>query len=59
MLARFVLYSALAVLGFRWVTRLRWREFGRRVDRLVNAILIALVIVYSGQLVWWLVFGKG
>ncbi len=56
--SRFLLYSVVAVLLLRTVLRLRFRDLGKRVDRLVNAILLALVVVYSGYLLYWLLAGR-
>jgi hypothetical protein len=55
-LSRLVLYALLLVLGVKAFFRVKWREIGRRLDRLVNVTLIAIAIVYSLQLLWWLVF---
>ncbi|MFZ5895833.1 MAG: hypothetical protein ACOY0T_32550 [Myxococcota bacterium] len=52
MLSRFVLYSALLLLAFKLLVRVRWRELGRRIDRVVNAMLIAIALVYSAELAY-------
>lgn len=55
MLSRFVLYAALLLLGWKILARLRFRELGRKLDRVVNATLVAIVVVYSVELVYlWL-----
>jgi hypothetical protein len=51
-LSRFVLYAALLLLAFKLLVRVRFRELGRRIDRLVNAALVAIVVVYSIELLW-------
>lgn len=55
MLSRFVLYAALLLLAWKLLVRVRFRELGRRLDRIVNATLIAIVLVYSAELLYlWL-----
>lgn len=55
MLSRFVLYAALLLLGWKLLARVRFRELGQRLDKVVNATLIAIVVVYSVELVYlWL-----
>jgi hypothetical protein len=56
--ARILLYTAVILLLVRAVLRIRWRELARRLDRVINATLIALVLVYSGTLIWWFMSGK-
>ena len=52
------LFAALVLAGLKLFFPGKWREFGRRFNRTINAILIAIVVVYSGQIVWWLVQGR-
>ena len=54
MLSRFVLYAALLLLAFKLLVRVRFRELGRRIDRAVNATLIAIALLYSIELLWML-----
>ncbi|HET9932418.1 MAG TPA: hypothetical protein VFQ35_17055 [Polyangiaceae bacterium] len=55
MLSRFVLYAALLLLGWKLLARVRFRELGRRLDKIVNATLVAIVVVYSAELLYiWL-----
>ena len=56
--ARILLYTAFILLLTRAVLRIRWRELAKRLDRLINATLIALVLVYSGTLIWWFMSGR-
>jgi hypothetical protein len=57
-LSRTLLFGALALVAVKLFFPGKWRGLGRRVDRLVNAILIAIAVVYSAQLAWWLVQGR-
>jgi hypothetical protein len=57
-LSKILLFSALALALLKFVFRFKFRELGPRIDRLVNALLIAIVLVYSGQIVWWIVQGR-
>lgn len=53
MLSKAILFGALAIAATKLFFPGKWRELGRRVDRTVNAILIAIAVVYVGQLLWW------
>lgn len=53
MLARVIFLSAAALLALRIFAPQRLRAFGKQVDRVVNATLIALGIVYSVQIALW------
>lgn len=53
-----MLYTAVILFLVRAVLRIRWRELARRLDRVINATLIALVLVYSGTLIWYFMSGK-
>jgi len=53
-LLRTLLLGALALAATKLFFPGKWRELGQRTNRLVNAILIAIVLVYAGQLVWLL-----
>jgi hypothetical protein len=57
-LSKTILFGALALVTALVAAKLffpsKWRELGRRVDRTVNAVLIALALVYTGQVLWWL-----
>lgn len=57
MIARTILWSALLVIAVRLFWPSRWRELGRTVNRVVNATLIAIAIVYSGWLLLWFLKG--
>ena len=54
MLLRILLFGALALAATKLFFPSKWRQLGKRVNRLMNAILIAIVLVYSAQLVWML-----
>lgn len=58
MLSRTLLLGALLLAGTKLFFPGKWRELGRHVDRTVNVILIAIALVYSAQIVWWLVQGR-
>lgn len=57
MIARTILWSALLLIAVRLFWPSRWRELGRTVNRVVNATLIAIAIVYSGWLLLWFLKG--
>jgi hypothetical protein len=57
MLMRVLFWSALALGAVKIFWPGRWRELGERANRVVNAILIAIAVVYTGQLLWWLIKG--
>jgi hypothetical protein len=54
MLARLIFLSAATLLGFKLFAPARLRVLGKQIDRVVNATLIALGIVYSVQVAIWL-----
>lgn len=58
MLTRTLLFVALLLAGAKLFFPGKWRELGRRFNRTINAILIAIVVVYSGQMVWWFFQGR-
>jgi hypothetical protein len=53
-LARLILLSAGTLLALKIFAPQRLRALGKQVDRVVNATLIALGIVYSVEVVLWL-----
>ena len=53
MLARVIFLSAAALLALRIFAPQRLRAFGKQIDRVVNATLIALGVVYSVQVLLW------
>jgi hypothetical protein len=53
-LLRTLLLGALALAATKLFWPGKWRQLGERANRLTNAILIAIVLVYSAQLVWLL-----
>ncbi len=54
MLSKLLLVVLLFVLASKLGLKTWFRELKPKLDRVVNATLIALVIVYGGQLVLWL-----
>ena len=54
MLARLIFLVAGALLALKVFAPQRLRAFGKQIDRVVNATLIALGIVYSMQLAFYL-----
>jgi hypothetical protein len=53
-LLRTLLFGALALGATKLFFPGKWRELGQRANRLVNATLVAIALVYSAQLVWLL-----
>jgi hypothetical protein len=54
MLARAIFLIAGALLALKIFAPQRLRALGKQIDRVVNATLIALGIVYSVQIALWL-----
>jgi hypothetical protein len=54
MLARLIFFGAGTLLALKLFAPQRLRAFGKQIDRVVNATLIALGIVYSVQLALYL-----
>ena len=54
MLARIIFLFAGSLLALKIFAPQRLRAFGKQIDRVVNATLIALGIVYSVQIALWL-----
>jgi hypothetical protein len=57
-LSRTLLFGALLLFGAKIFFPGKWREFGQRFNRVINKILIAIALVYSAQVVWWLLQGR-
>ena len=53
MLARIIFLCAATLLGLKLFAPARLRAFGKQIDRVVNATLIALGLVYSVQVAIW------
>ena len=53
MLTRIIFLSALALIGLKLFAPHRLRAFGKQLDRVVNATLIALALVYTVQVAIW------
>jgi hypothetical protein len=54
MLARLIFFGAGTLLALKLFAPQRLRALGKQIDRVVNATLIALGIVYSVQLALYL-----
>jgi hypothetical protein len=54
MLARLIFFVAGTLLALKLFAPQRLRALGKQIDRVVNATLIALGIVYSVQLAFYL-----
>ncbi|HEX3775850.1 MAG TPA: hypothetical protein VHV51_15365 [Polyangiaceae bacterium] len=54
MLARIVLFTGGALFALKLFAPERLRALGKQVDRVVNATLIALGLVYSVEVAIWL-----
>jgi len=54
MLARLIFLAAGALLALKLFAPQRLRAFGKKLDRVVNATLIALGIVYTVQIALYL-----
>ncbi|HEY4103832.1 MAG TPA: hypothetical protein VGM44_08070 [Polyangiaceae bacterium] len=54
MLARVVLFVGAALFALKLFAPERLRALGKQVDRVVNATLIALGVVYSVEVAIWL-----
>ncbi len=53
MLTRIIFLCAAALIGLKLFAPHRLRAFGKQLDRVVNATLIALALVYSVQVAMW------
>ena len=53
MLSRIIFLSAAALIGLKLFAPHRLRAFGKQIDRVVNATLIALALVYTVELAIW------
>jgi hypothetical protein len=45
-----LIITGLVLLGLKFGLRARLRELGRALDRLVNIVLVAIVVIYCLQL---------
>jgi hypothetical protein len=54
MLTRIIFLCAMALVALKLFAPQRWRLLGKQIDRVVNATLIALGIVYSVQIALYL-----
>ncbi len=58
MLVRIIFFSAAALIGLKLFAPQRLRALGKQVDRIVNATLIALALVYTVQVAIWFFSGR-
>jgi hypothetical protein len=54
MLTRLIFLCAATLIGLKLFAPHRLKAFGKQIDRVVNATLIALGIVYSVQIAFYL-----
>jgi hypothetical protein len=57
-LSDILLFGGLILLGLKYGLVARLRELGRVVDRLVNVLLVAIVVIYAVQLAYVLIVGR-
>ena len=58
MLSKILLVTLLGLLASKYGLRTKLKLLMPRLDRAVNVTIIGLVIIYVGQLIWWLVKAK-
>jgi hypothetical protein len=58
LLSKILLVILLGVLASKLGLRAKLKQLGPRLDRAVNLTIIGLVVIYVGQLVWWLLRDK-
>jgi hypothetical protein len=58
LLSKILLVILLGVLASKLGLRAKLKQLGPRLDRAVNLTIIGLVVIYVGQLLWWLLQGK-
>jgi hypothetical protein len=54
LVSKLLLFSLLAVLLVKLGLFTRLRHLKPRLDRAVNLVIIGLGLIYTGQLLWWL-----
>lgn len=59
MLSKILLVTLLGLLASKYGLRAKLKQLMPRLDRAVNLTIIGLVVIYVGQLVWWLTKGRG
>ena len=59
MLSKILLVILLGLLASKFGLRAKLKLLRPRLDRAVNFAIIALVVIYVGHLVWWLLQGQG
>ena len=55
MLSKLLLGIALALLASKYGLRTKLRRMKPQLDRAVNFVIIGLIVIYVGQLLWWLI----
>jgi hypothetical protein len=58
LLSKILLVLLLGVLASKLGLRAKLKQLGPRLDRAVNLTIVGLVVIYVGQLLWWLLRGK-
>jgi hypothetical protein len=58
LLSKILLVILLGVLASKLGLRAKLKQLGPRLDRAVNLIIIGLVVIYVGQLFWWLLHDR-
>lgn len=58
MLSKILLVILLGVLASKLGLRAKLKQLGPRLDRAVNLTIVGLVVIYVGQLLWWLLHDK-
>ena len=59
MLSKALLGMLLVLLASKFGLFTRLRRLKPQLDRAVNLTIVLLVVLYLGQLVWWLVKERG
>jgi hypothetical protein len=57
-LSKILLVVLALLLASKLGLRTKLRQWMPQVDRAVNYTIIGLVIIYLGQLIWWLIKGR-
>jgi hypothetical protein len=55
LLSKVLLVVLLGLLAGKLGLRAKLRELKPRFDRGINWIIVGLVVIYAGQLLWWLI----
>jgi hypothetical protein len=55
LLSKILLVALLGLLASKYGLVTKLKQMRPRFERAINFIIIALVVIYVGQLIWWLV----